>query len=131
MESDTNSNSLDFVISNGIRFLESLTRHYGHEKGQEVWEAMGNALGTEVKGKIFFAMIAGNHFTRTLNFSSTPFSEGVPIIKALREYTGISLVEAKNILDRSRTSNVDLTVEVSKVRALAQKLISLNCTVYY
>lgn len=131
MESNSNSDSLDFVISNGIRFLESLTRHYGPEKGQEVWEAMGNALGTEVKGKIFFAMIAGNHSTRTLKFSSTPASQGVPIIKALREYTGISLVEAKNIWDRSKTSNIELTVDLSKVRDLAQKLISLDCTVYY
>lgn len=131
MDSDTNSISLDFVIANGIRFLESLTRHYGPEKGHEVWEAMGDALGREIKGKIFFAMIAGNHTTSLLKFSSTPSCQGVPIIKAIREYTNISLSEAKDIWDRSKIGNVDLTVDVSKVKPLARKLMSLNCKVYY
>ena len=46
--------TLDAVVFDGIRFLESLTTHFGPEKGMAVWDSLGDALGRDIKGRVFF-----------------------------------------------------------------------------
>lgn len=51
-----NSNSeLSEVIIDGIRFLESIARHYGPEKSIDIWDKMGEAMGQDIKGQVFLA----------------------------------------------------------------------------
>jgi hypothetical protein len=51
---DYTDDTLSYVITDGIRFLQSLTQHYGAERGMEVWEKLGEVMGPEIKGQVFF-----------------------------------------------------------------------------
>ena len=95
--------TMDLVVRDGVRFLESLTRHYGPEEGLRIWEGIGEVVGTDVKGKIFFNMLTGGSPTR-VGFVTPDDSLGyaVPIIKAIRGSTGMGLKEAKDAYDVSR-----------------------------
>lgn len=95
------NNELDEVVFDGIRFLESLTRHYGPEKGMAVWESMGHALGDEVKGKVFFSMLTGESSNR-IRIRAGSCQNAVAAIKAIRMGTGKGLKEAKDIWDLSK-----------------------------
>ena len=114
--------SMDEVVFDGIRFLESLTRHYGSEKGMAVWEQMGEVMGDEIKGKIFFAMLAGDRSNRVRVRVGT-CTQAVSAIKAIRIATGYSLKEAKDAWDRSKDQvvtidNVQLDAKHELVRTL-------------
>ena len=123
-------NTLDSVIFDGIRFLESLTAHYGSDKGMEMWEAMGEAMGREVKGKVFFAMLTGSTTGRIQFTSGTAeTSNAVPVIKCIRTYTGFGLKEAKDKWDLSKVQAVQLDVAPDQQRAFADKLRELGCRV--
>ena len=103
------NDELDEVIFDGIRFLESLTRYYGAEKGMEVWEAMGKAVGDDIKGKVFFSMLTGESSNRVRVQAGT-CTEAVSAIKAIRMGTGYGLKEAKDAWDLSKVKVVTLEI---------------------
>ena len=116
---DANIESLDEVVFDGIRFLESLTRHYGPEKGMEVWEKMGEILGPEIKGKVFFSMLTGESSNR-VRVEAGDCTQAVAAIKAIRTATGYGLKEAKDLWDLSKAKMV--TVD-TKSRSEKQQLV--------
>ena len=116
------NDQLDEVVFDGIRFLESLTRYYGPEKGMEVWESMGSALGDEIKGKVFFSMLTGDSSNR-VRIQAGTCTEAVAAIKAIRAGTGYGLKEAKDAWDLSKIKvvtldNVDRNEKSHMVREL-------------
>jgi ribosomal protein L7/L12 len=122
---------LDEVITDGINFLRSLTSYYGNDKGMEVWESMGDAIGKEVKGKIFFAMINGSHQNR-LKFTcdqADKLGNNVQGIKTLRHYTGQGLKEAKDLWDDSKNGLVVVDCNNDQIRGLRADLRALGCKV--
>lgn len=122
--------TLDAVIFDGIRFLASLTDHYGSDKGMEMWEAMGDAMGREVKGKIFFAMLTGSTTGRVQFTSGTAETHNaVGVIKCIRSYTGAGLKEAKDKWDLSKVQAVQLEVAPDRQRAFVDQLRELGCRV--
>jgi ribosomal protein L7/L12 len=84
-------------------FVKSLTRHYGADKAMEVWEAMNVALGTEVKGRVFFRMIEGSSASEVKFRIGNIRANGsvISAIKLVREYTGYSLRDSKIAVDQS------------------------------
>lgn len=120
--------SLDYVIFDGVRFLESLTRHYGTDKGMEIWEKMGEVLGSEVKGKIFFNLITRGSSDR-VRIRRGDCTQAVSVIKAIRTATGFGLKEAKDAWDMSNTSLVTLEVEPGKKHTLISSLRDLGMIV--
>ena len=121
--------SMDEVVFDGIRFLESLTRHYGPEKGIAVWEQMGEVMGDEVKGKIFFAMLAGDRSNRVRVRVGT-CTQAVSAIKAIRMATGYSLKEAKDAWDRSKDQVVTIdNVQLDSKHELVRTLRDLGMIV--
>lgn len=127
MSTDT---EFDSVIFDGIRFLESLTKYYGPDKGMEVWNAMGEAMGKEVKGKVFFALLSGETGGR-VRFRADKAEAGnaVAVIKTIRTYTGLGLKEAKDIWDLSKSTPAVVQVNPNEHRALAKSLRKLGCAV--
>jgi ribosomal protein L7/L12 len=120
---------MDEVVFDGIRFLESLTRHYGPEKGMAVWEQMGEVMGHEVKGKIFFAMLAGDRSNRVRVRAGT-CTQAVSAIKAIRVATGYSLKEAKDAWDRSKDQVVTIdNVQLDSKHELVRTLRDLGMIV--
>ena len=131
----TTDDTLAQVVYDGVRFLQSLTSHYGAERGMEVWEAMGEAVGKEVKGRVFFAMMTGETSGR-IRFSVDATATGynpnaVACIKAIRTYTGFGLKEAKDLYDASKSKlvHVDCTTPEDG-RKLAYDLRNLGCRIY-
>lgn len=95
------------MVSDGIRFLESLTRYYGPEQGMEVWEKLGEAVGDEVKGAVFFSMLTGEFGTK-VRIQAGSCTQIVTAIKSIRLGTGCGLKEAKDAWDLSTTQVVTL-----------------------
>lgn len=125
--------TMDMVIRDGIRFMESLTRHYGSDRGQEIWEGIGEIVGKEVKGKIFFAMITGETITDRVFFNvGTADNRGnaVPVIKAIRVATGLGLKEAKDQWDNSKVGRgIVQCPSYDTARELIKDLRNLGCNV--
>lgn len=123
--------TMELVIRDGIRFLESLTRHYGQEEGLRIWDGIGEVVGVDVKGQIFFAMLTDERSTR-VGFLTPKDAEGyaVPIIKAIRGATGAGLKEAKDTYDASLTKRtyVECT-DNDAARALEIALRGFGCHV--
>jgi ribosomal protein L7/L12 len=124
------TDTLDEVIFDGIRFLESLTRHYGPEKGMEVWEAIGSAAGKEVKGKVFFAMLTGyTNGKIRMSAGSAVAANAVQVIKCIRTHTGLGLKEAKDLWDSSKGTAITIEVAPDKQRQFSLDLKNLGCIV--
>ena len=115
------NDSLDEVVFDGIRFLESLTRHYGAEKGMAVWEKMGEAVGDEIKGKVFFSMLTGESSNR-VRIQAGTCTEAVAAIKAIRMGTGMGLKEAKDAWDLSKIKVVTLDTDREEKRSMVREL---------
>jgi hypothetical protein len=111
---DENRDELyDALITDSIRFLESLGNYYGAERAMEVWQALGPTVGDDVKGQVFMTMLSGNNHSMTirLNRSPTmlnPVGYAVPVIKTIRAATGIGLKEAKDLWDDTASVTVSL-----------------------
>lgn len=129
MMQDAQMDTMDLVVSDGIRFLESLIRHYGNERGLEIWDGMGEVLGKEVKGKILFKMLTGTTGTRVA-FNAGYCTQAVACIKAIRSATGLGLKEAKDAWDASKDRTVYLDCrDHPSARNLTQDLRDLGCRV--
>jgi len=63
----------------------------------ELWDTIATALGKDVKGEIFFAMVTGE-YTSKLRLGGT-VADRIASIKAIRTYTGLGLKEAKDLSD--------------------------------
>jgi ribosomal protein L7/L12 len=97
----------DEVIFDGIRFLESLTRYYGAERGMEVWEKLGEVVGKDVQGQVFLAILTGESSNR-VRVSRGTCTEAVAAIKAIRLATNMGLKEAKDTWDLTLIKTVTL-----------------------
>jgi ribosomal protein L7/L12 len=130
---DAKENTMEMVVRDGIRFIESLTRHYGPERGQEIWKGIGDVVGKEVRGKIFFAMITGETLSDRVTFTcgdADRRGHDVPVIKAIRIASGLGLKEAKDQWDHSKTMRgVVQCSSYEDARALVKNLRDLGCSV--
>ena len=126
---DQKLDTMEMVVADGIRFLESLIIHYGNERGLEIWDGMGEVLGREVKGKILFKMLTGTSGTRVA-FGAGSCNQAVAAIKAIRMGTGYGLKEAKDAWDLSHNKTVYLDCrDHLTARNLTKDLRELGCRV--
>lgn len=86
------------IIFDGIRLLESIARYYGPEKSIEIWDKMGEAMGQDIKGQVFFNMLTGSGGKR-VHIQRGTATNAVECIKAIRHGTGYGLREAKDAWD--------------------------------
>lgn len=136
---ETKNASLDQVVSDAILFLRSLTDHYGPDRGMDVWNAMGEAMGKELKGKVFFSMLTNNAPGRvkfsidaapTASAPSSYMPNAVSCIKAIRAAAGVGLKEAKDHYDASKTRTVQIDcISIDAGRKLAKELRDFGCNV--
>ena len=133
MNTPDQTDTMAQVVYDGVRFLQSLTEHYGTDKGMEFWEAFGTIMGKEVKGRVFFAMLTGESSGRirfttdTTNYNPN----AVACIKAIRTATGFGLKEAKDLFDMSKSKVVHADCTTPEHgRKLAKELRDLGCRIY-
>jgi hypothetical protein len=91
----------DSIISSGLEFMRSITECYGADRGMELWDTIASALGNDVKGEIFFAMINGE-YTSKLRVTGM-VNDRIASIKTIRTYTGLGLKEAKDLSDEMQS----------------------------
>jgi hypothetical protein len=115
----------DAVISNGMHFMRAITEAYGAEEGMRLWETIANTLDPDVKGQIFFAMLTGtyNDIIVLKRAQAAGITNRVAAIKEIRNWTGLGLKEAKDVLDLVESGlSVKITVRPaehhSAIRAL-------------
>lgn len=101
------NDELENVVQDGFRFLESLTRYYGAERGMEIWQSMGEAVGKDIQGRIFFMMLTGESSDRVRIQQGTA-DNVVWAIKAIRAGTGVGLKDAKDAWNLCKTKKVTL-----------------------
>jgi ribosomal protein L7/L12 len=123
------------VVADGIRFMQSITQCYGVEKGYQIWETIAEAAGKEVKGKIMMAMLAGNPtLPIAISAGAAAPDNAVRVIKCMREHTGISLAQAKQVWDQSLEGRTVVPFgqlrDTNELVKLVNELTALGCTVH-
>lgn len=100
------------LINDAVHFLESMNRVYGTDRAHELWLGMKDVMGREVQLDVFNSMLKGDSGGR-IRFRvidpQTP--EVVNTIKAIREYAGCGLKEAKDIWDLAKATGAWQTIE--------------------
>lgn len=120
----------DEVILDGIRFMESLSRRYGAEHAIAVWDKIGEALGSDVKHQVFFAMLTGETSNR-MRVSRGTCTEAVGAIRAIRQATGMGLKEAKDLWDLTAVKTVTVDgVQRDTRAAFERELRSLGMRIH-
>ncbi len=104
---ENREDALNEVIFDGIRFLESIARQFGPEKSIEIWEKMGEAMGRDIQGQVFFHVLTGQGGCR-VHIQRGTATDAVGVIKAIRNGTGAGLKEAKDAWDLSFQQTVAL-----------------------
>ena len=106
----------DRIVQDGILLISSITEAYGAETGMKLWEQIAAVLDPSIKGEIFFAMISGQYQSRIRlhipNLNVDIRFNKIEIIKTIRNYTGLGLKEAKDIIDNlflGKSQDVTLT----------------------
>jgi hypothetical protein len=91
-------------ISAGVDFMRQVMAHYGQDKGTEVWDKMCEAMDPQFKGEVLFAMLTGE-ITPTITVKPYQYNHRhankVLMIKTVREVSGLSLKEAKDLVDNN------------------------------
>lgn len=123
---------LEQVISDGLEFVKSLTNYYGPEKGMEVFNSLGDAMGNTIKNKIFLAMLSGKtYLSVTFSAGAAETSNAVPVIKCIRTFTGYGLKEAKDNWDASKIRPQTIKVNSAQIgKEFRAELKRLGCIVY-
>lgn len=118
------------LIMDGMRFLESLSRYYGQEQGLKIWESLGKAVGTDIQGKILFALLAGDKpSTIWIDFTSG-CNDAVKAIKAIRMASGCGLKDAKDLYDAARNRVQHLEIDNrSNYRQVIDDLRAAGCVI--
>ena len=121
------------VISHGIQLMKVFSEIHGAEKGMELWNTIGETLGDEIKGKIFFAMLkgAGSGSTITIKAVDRQAVQKIPLIKAIRsvDTRGLGLTEAKALSEDliDRDLSVTLQIDGDSFFAAKRELVNAGC----
>lgn len=89
------------IILAGISFLKAITESYGPASGPETFAAIANHL-PGVSDAIWMKLLGANTYgscTVTCNNYGQHRPNKILVIKTIREYTHMSLVDAKNLAD--------------------------------
>lgn len=99
------------LINDAIQFLESMNRIYGPERAHELWLGLKDVMGRDIQMDVFSAMLKGEQGGR-IRFRVRPNNhEAVNTIKAIREFTGFGLKEAKDCWDKAKESGAWTNLE--------------------
>lgn len=119
------------IISSGLNFMRTITEVYGADEGMRLWETIADTLDPNLKGEIFFAMVAGTHDdTIVLRGVNHVNLDRVRCIKEVRNWTGFGLKEAKDACDSVYSgATVRLTVKPSEHHMAVSGLRKVGFTI--
>lgn len=121
------------VITHGIQMMKVMSEVHGAGKGMEMWNVIGEALGDEIKGKIFFAMLKGTNGGSTITVKAVDrFAvQKIPLIKAIRtvDKRRLGLTDAKTLSEDliDRDKSITLQIDSDAFFAARAELINVGC----
>jgi hypothetical protein len=89
------------LVNSGTRFLLDLQNDLGTEKGLEVWDKLREAMGDEIAGQVLFGILQG-HTGNSICLEAVADGRVIEAIKLVREFTGMGLKDAKDLVERVR-----------------------------
>ena len=120
------------LIADGVTFLQSIAAVYGSERAQEVWSALGDAMGVDIKNEVFMYLLAYPDGGLQVRFQHTHASQNmiVSAIKSIRAASGLGLKEAKDLSDAAKYGFAAVRAANSEAaRTLRRELRSFGLTV--
>jgi ribosomal protein L7/L12 len=122
------------VVAHGMQLMRVLAEIHGHEKGMELWNTIGETLGAEIKGKIFFAMLTGKGSGTSIMIKEVySDTQKIPLIKAIRsvDSRSLGLAEAKKLSEdlMDRKMPVTLVIDSESYFASKRELINAGCVI--
>jgi len=88
----------ELLVEEGIKFLRTVKRIHGGDTCGEAAKALGTVLGTSWSNAILATIIRDGLDSRLIRVSGSTDAR-ISLIKTLREFTGMGLLEAKNLTD--------------------------------
>lgn len=119
------------AVGDSIALMRTLTEIWGSDRGMELWEKISEAIGDDIKGEIFFGMIAGRYHPRALFIKTAATYNLVSMIKAIRSATGMGLKESKDLCDLVKNEGPQKLEcpDSDSAKLLAKELRNLGCEV--
>lgn len=102
---------MDMIVSDSIALIRTISLAYGSEEGMKLWETIADTLDPDIKGKVFFALLTGDCEDRITMSGAVAGTNKIACIKAIRQYTGMGLVEAKNAYENAGDYSSKVTVK--------------------
>lgn len=93
------------LLAATAEYLKVFTTIFGPERGTELFDTLGPALGQDLRGELMFSMLTGN-VPGKVTLRKVDSAQAVPLIKVIRQFTGCGLKEAKDCYDRVRNGGV-------------------------
>ena len=90
--------SRELVIAT-IEFIRTAKEELGKEMGEEKVNAMLDAFDPALKGHVFMEVLIGNIGIISLQQTDFHTYKKIPVIRGVRNITGLGLKEAKEIVD--------------------------------
>ena len=98
------------LVNESINYLRVINDVYGAEKSILLFENLSNVFDPELKKLVTLALLTGQYGNKITLVSVDNTTNKVAMIKLIREITGSSLKEAKDIAD-AVFSNTRQTIE--------------------
>jgi ribosomal protein L7/L12 len=127
MELEMTSEQADIVIPAALEFQSIVTESLGLEQGLKFNEALLNAVSADVRGQVLFAQLTGSYTSSGVivkKFSGThPEFQSVRVaaIKLIREYSGLGLKEALDLINALAVAPQTVTIQKSAKQSLSQR----------
>ena len=118
----------EVLTSDSITLMRSLAEIYGSDAGMDLWNSIGDTLGADVKDVVFMNLLVGNLGNRvTVRVVDDRLDWKVPVIRAIRNATGMGLKDAKDKAELEMPYHI--SVPSSKRMELVRQLKDVGCTV--
>jgi hypothetical protein len=127
MELEMTSEQADIVIPAALDFQSIITDALGLEQGLKFNEALLNAVSADVRGQVLFAQLTGSYTSSGVIVKKFPGthpefqSVRVAAIKLIREYSGLGLKEALDLINALAVAPQTVTIQKSAKQSLSQR----------
>jgi ribosomal protein L7/L12 len=95
---ELNEHQRQQIIESSTDLIRTLTRELGDETGIRLWEQISEVLGQDAKVDIFFGLLDESR-RGVIRVKKIPIDQLIPFIKVIRNATGASLKEAKELAE--------------------------------
>lgn len=101
----------DRVRRQTIGWVQVMQSEYGQSMGLKCFDVIRQTFGEDLCGAVLFGILSGHSYGDKLTITTAinqPVTRKIEAIKTVRHITGMGLKEAKDAVEASEFSNVDI-----------------------